>query len=188
MPSIRPIARGASALVLLAFTGLAAAQSPTPGAELGLGTTVAIRFCVALGLNLVFGGGLVLIGPRYATRMVEEIRRDPGEAFGWGLIVAIAVPIALVLVALTIIGLIITIPGLFVLTVVGIVGNAVSIVWIGAALRGRADRYGGKAAGVGALALAVPMAIPVLGNLVQTLVGFFGIGAVGRDLYREYRG
>ncbi|MCU4800518.1 hypothetical protein OB920_09065 [Halobacteria archaeon HArc-gm2] len=188
MPSIRPIARGASALVLLAFSGLAAAQSPNPGAELGLGTRLVIRFCTAFVVNLVFGGGLVLIGPRYATRMVEEIRHDPGEAFGWGLIVAIVVPIALVLVALTIIGLIVSIPGLFVLAVVSIVGNAVSIVWIGAALRGRADRYGGKAAGVGALALAVPMAIPVLGNLVQTLIGFFGIGVVGRDLYREYRG
>jgi hypothetical protein len=118
--------------------------------------------------------------------MVAAIRDDTGGAFLWGLLVGIGVPIALVLIAITIIGLVVTIPGLIVLFFVSLIGNAVTVCWIGGALIGR-DGPDGVAVGVGAVVLAVVGAVPILGNLVTTLLGFFGLGVVGRDLYASWQ-
>jgi hypothetical protein len=187
MPSTRLLTRVLSALAALSLAGVAVAQSPGVESEFGLATRVALRFGVVLLVNLVLGGGLLLLAPDYTRRMVAEIRGDAGTAFLWGLLAGIAVPIALVLIAITIIGLLITIPGLIALFFVGLVGNAVTICWIGAILTGN-ERPGGSAVGVGALVLALVGAVPLLGNLATTLVGFFGLGAVGRDLYHSWQG
>jgi len=187
MPSTRLLARASSGLAACALAGLAAAQSPAIESELGLATRVALRFGVVLLINLVLGGGLYLLAPEYARRMVAEIRDDAGSAFLWGLLVGIALPIALVLLAITIIGLLITIPGLIALFFAGLVGNAVTICWLGTFLTGH-DGPDGVAVGVGALVLALVGAIPLLGNLATTLLGFFGLGVVGRDFYRSWQG
>lgn len=138
-------------------------------------------------INLVLGGALYLLAPDYTRRMVADIRDDAGTAFLWGLLVGIAVPIALVLIAITIIGLLITIPGLLALFFLTLIGNAVTVCWIGTLLTGN-DAPDGTAVGIGAVVLAVVGAIPVLGNLVTTLVGFVGLGVVGRDLYTSWQG
>lgn len=187
MSSTRLFTRGCSLLAIVALSGVAAAQSPTGGSEFGFGTHIGIRFVAALVVNLLLGGALVGLGPRYATETVTALREDPVGAFGWGLLVGIGVPIVLVLLAFTIIGLIVAVPGFILLAFVGIVGNAVTIVWIGGLLLGDGSRIGGKAAGVGALALAIPASIPVLGNLITAFLGFFGIGVVGRSIYAVWR-
>jgi hypothetical protein len=185
MPSngVHPLA---SAVAVCALAGIATAQ-PEMSSDIGLGVRVASRFGVVLVINLLLGGGLLLLAPEYARRMVAEIRDDAGTAFLWGLLVGIALPIALVLIAITIIGLLITIPGLIALFFLGLVGNAVTICWLGTLLTGH-DTPDGAAVGVGALGLALVGAVPVLGNLVTTLVGFFGLGVVGRDLYASWQG
>jgi len=175
-----------SAVAVCALAGVATAQ-PEMGSEIGLGARVAIRFGVVLIVNLLLGGGLFLLAPEYARRIVAAIRDDAGAAFLWGLLVGVALPIALVLLAVTIIGLVITIPGLIALFFVGLVGNAVTICWVGTLLTGR-DDPDGAAVGVGALALALVGAVPILGNLATTLVGFFGLGVVGHDLYTSWQG
>lgn len=186
MPSIRPLSLAASAAAACSLAGVAVAQ-PEMGSELGLATRTALRFGVVLVINLVLGGALLLLAPDYTRRMVAAIRDDAGEAFVWGLLTGIAVPIALVLIAITIIGLLITIPGLIALFFLGLIGNAVTICWIGTFLTGR-DAPDGPAVGAGAAVLAAVGAIPVLGNLVTTLVGFFGLGVVGHDLYTSWQG
>lgn len=185
MPSTRLLSLGASVAAACSLAGVAAAQ-PEMGSELGLATRTGLRFAVVLVINLVLGGALLGIAPGYARRMVTAIRDDAGSAFLWGLLVGIAVPIALVLIAITIIGLLVTIPGLIALFFLGLVGNAVTICWVGTLLTGR-DAPDGMAVGVGAAVLAIVGAIPLLGNLVTTLVSFFGLGVVGRDLYTSWR-
>lgn len=184
---VRSLARGSGALAsfalgVLALAGLAAAQPSNPGSDLGYG----IRFGIVAVVHLLLAGGLVALGPRYATRKVNEIHDDPAAAFGWGLVVSIGVPLVLFLFAITIIGLIVAIPGGILLGFVGLVGNAVAIVWVGALLTGTDGGVGGKAAVVGALVLAVPNVIPILGELVVSLVSFFGLGVVGRGLYESW--
>ncbi|WP_251341225.1 hypothetical protein [Haloplanus halophilus] len=187
MPSTRSARVGSAATVLVAalsLAGLATAQSPLP-TEFDLGLRLAARFGGAFVVNLLLGGLLLALAPEYTRRMVDDVRDDPGSAFLWGLLVGIGVPIALVLVAFTIIGLVITIPGLLALALVGLVGNAVTICWLGGVLT---DDVGAAAVGAGALVLSLIAAVPLLGNLATTLIGFVGIGVVGRDLYTSWQG
>lgn len=190
MPSIRSIACVGSTLAVLVLSGVAAAQgaSPNPGSDLPLGTQIAIRVGVSLVVYLLLAGGLVTLGPRYATETVADLHEDPIGPFGWGLLVGIAVPIALVLIALTVVGLLVTIPGLIFVFLLGVVGNAVSIVWVGDTLTGADGDASGTAAVAGALSLAIAGAIPILGDFVVGLVMFFGLGAVSRRLYASRRG
>ena len=190
MPSTRILARAVGALAALALVGVAAAQSgfQDPRTGLGLGTSVAVQFGVGLVINLLLGGVLVAVSPGYAAAKVDEFRSDPGETVVWGLIVGIGVPIALVLLALTLIGLLITIPGLFVLAALGIVGSAVVVVLIGSAVTDGRGEPGGTEVLLGALVLAALAAIPVVGGLINWVVGLPGIGMVGHDLYRSWKG
>lgn len=188
MRSLRLLTRGGGALAILALSGCVAVQSPTPGADIGLGTRIAIRCGALLLVNLLIGGALVTLGPQYATRTVTDLRTAPGRAFGWGLLVGIGVPIVLGLLAITIIGLLITIPGLILLAGVALVGNAVTIVWVGAAITGTNSAVDGTTAIVGAVVLAILAALPVFGQLLITFLGFFGTGVVGRNLYVWWQG
>lgn len=185
MPSSRLPSLLVSAVAACALAGTAAAQ-PEMGSEFGLGARFALRFGVVLVINLVLGGGVYLLATEYVDRMVADIRDDAGSAFLWGLLAGIGVPIALVLIAITIIGLLVTIPGLIALFFVGLVGNAVTICWVGALVTGGGDPDG-TAVGVGALVLALLGAIPILGNLATTLASFFGLGVVARDLYTSWK-
>lgn len=185
MPSTRTLARGGGVLALLALQGVAVAQPSgrNPGSEVG----IVAEFLIGLVIYLLLGGGLVALAPEYATKSVNEIRDDPGGAFGWGLLVGIGGAIALIILAITVVGLIVAIPGAILLFVLGVVGNAVTIVWIGHTLAGSGESVGGKAAGVGALVLAAIGAIPVLGALVLTIAEMFGLGVVSRGVYTSWR-
>jgi len=186
MPSTRTVAAGCSAIGLVATAGIATAQSPGAGAQLDLVAHVGARFVGAfLGL-LLLAGLAVLLGERYVQITVRTIHDEPGESFVWGLLVGIGVPIVLVLIGLTIIGLLITIPGLFVVAAISLVGQAVAVVWIGSLLVGERDDPGGRAVLAGALALAVLATVPLLGNPLLTIVGYFGTGVVGRRFYESW--
>jgi len=186
MPSTRLLAPTLSALAGCSFVGVAAAQS-SMGSEPEFLVQFGLRFGAVFVVNLVLGGALLGLAPEYAQQMVAELRDDAGAAFLWGLLAGIALPIGLVLLALTIIGLVITIPGLIALFFLGLVGNAVTICWLGTLLRGR-ESPDGLSVVAGAFALAVVGAIPLLGNLVTTLVGFFGLGVVAEDVYASWEG
>lgn len=183
MASIRALALGAGVVGLVALQDLAVAQSPIGATDPGFGVGLVAQFLATLVVNLLLGGALLVFGPRYANAMVTDIRDDPGGTFGWGLLVGIAAPVALVILAITIVGLIVAIPGLVVLFVLGLVGTAVTVAWIGTALTGPGDDVDWDAVGVGALALAVVGAIPMLGGFLTWLIGLFGLGVVSRNLY-----
>jgi len=182
MPSNRSLAALASAIAIVALTGIAAGQSPGAGSELGLGVRIGISFGVALVFNLVLSGAAVAFGPQYTSNRVSEISDDPGSAFLWGLLVAIGVPIVLFLFAITIVGLIVAVPGFLLLAAVTLVGNAVTIVWVGNAIAGDSNDPGGRAVVVGAIVLSCLWAVPIVGNFLAQLLSLLGTGVVGRRL------
>lgn len=186
MPSTRSFALWIGSFALVALPGLATVQTTGTGTELEFATRMAISFVVSLVVYLALGGGLVAFGPGYARETVAAIRTDPGGAFGWGVLAGVVVPIVLVLLAVTIVGLVVALPGFILLFFVGIVGNAVTVVWIGTLLGD--ERPDATAVGLGALALALVSAIPLLGGVLTTLIGFFGLGVVSRRLYESRRG
>lgn len=175
-------------LAVIAVAGVATAQpgSTDPRSSLGLGTRLAVNVGVGFVVNLLLGGALVALGPEYAAQKFDEFRDDAGETVVWGLTVGIGVPIALAVLAITIIGLVVAISGVFVLAVVGIVGSAVMVGVIGSFLT-HGDDPDETAVLVGALVLALATAIPVLGGLINWLVTLPGVGMVGHDLYRSWR-
>mgnify|MGYP006275277393 CR=1 FL=1 len=185
MPSTRTVGRAVGALAALAFVGVAAAQYSDPRASLDLTTRIGVQFAAGFVINLLLGGALVAVSPRYAGGKLDQFSADPGETIVWGLIVGIGVPIALAVLAITIIGLVIAVPGALVLAGVGIVGSAVMVVVVGDAVTD--GGAGGTTVLVGALVLALLTAIPIVGGLINWLVGLPGIGMVGHDLYRGWK-
>jgi hypothetical protein len=186
MPSTRSLALAAGVAALASLPGVAVAQSVGQSSEPGLVAELAIRLVAGLVVYGLLGGGLVALAPEYADETVAGITDDPGSAFGWGVVAGVLVPIALAVLAATVVGLVVAIPGVVVLFFVGVVGNAVTVVWVGTWF-GDA-RPGAEAAALGAIAMAVVGAVPLLGGLLTTLVGFFGLGVVTRRLYRAWQG
>ncbi|MFC7096141.1 hypothetical protein [Halobaculum marinum] len=189
MPSTRTLARAVGACTALALVGVAAAQSGFEHPQTGLdfGASIAVNFAAGLVVNLLLGGVLVVANPGYAAEKLDEFRSDPGETVVWGLIVGIGVPIVLVVLAATLIGLIVAIPGMLVLAGVGILGSAVVVVLVGSAIT-KDDRPGGTDVVLGALVLSLLTAIPLVGGLINWAVTLPGIGVVGHDLYRAWEG
>ncbi len=97
-------------LTILAST-VASAQTAETIREFGLFPTIGLRLVGGIVGNFVAGGLLVALAPKFARERVRAIRDDPGSAFVWGLLTGIGVPILLALAAVTIIGLLIAIPG-----------------------------------------------------------------------------
>ncbi|MFC7137093.1 hypothetical protein [Halobaculum litoreum] len=192
MPSTRTLVGAAGAAVALAAVavGSAAAQSGVrdPATGLDAGAAVLLDFGVGLVVYLLLGGVLVAVKPAYATAKVREFRDDPGETVVWGLITGIGVPIVLVLIGLTVIGLLIAIPGMFVLAAMGILGTAVVVVVVGTAVTRDGGEPGGTEVLVGALVFAALTALPLVGGLINSLATLPGLGMVGRDLNRAWDG
>jgi hypothetical protein len=61
----------------------------------------ALRF----GFALPFGIFLITLAPTFAQRTTETLRRRPLASLGWGALVAVAAPLALVALTLTVVGL-----------------------------------------------------------------------------------
>lgn len=189
MRALRSTLALGSAAGLVGLAGVAAAQSSVsqPGAGLGLGTRIVIRFVVTAVLNLLVGALGYAIAPEYVRRSVENIRQDAGAAVGWGLLMGLVVPIVLGLLAVTVIGLLITIPGIVVLFVIGLVGSAVTVNWVGTWI-GADTQPSMKGAAIGALLMGAMYAIPLLGDLLLWVVSLFGLGIVSKQLYDERSG
>lgn len=132
---------------------------------------------------LAVAGWMILAGRRYGRERVADPRDDPAVALGWGLAAGVAAPIALAVLAATVVGLVVAIPGFVVLLVGSVVGAGVTVLWVGSGLTG--DRPDGRAALLGVTVLAGVNTIPVVGGLATTVTGLFGLGTVTRRLYRS---
>ncbi|AUG47468.1 hypothetical protein BVU17_08025 [Haloarcula taiwanensis] len=186
MPSKQAVSSLGSLLAVLGLSRVATAQSTAPGGVGDPALNVVIRFGVGFIILAVLGAAAAAIGPTYTTNAVREIQDDPGGAIGWGVLVGILVPIGLVLLALTVIGALISIPGLLLLGVLGIVGTGITAVWVGNSVIGDDGTVRATDGVAGGLLLAVPFAIPIVGGLLLNLITLVGLGVVGRDLYESW--
>ena len=135
-----------------------------------------------LTITLIVGAILLLIVPDTSDRITHRVRSQPGESFLYGLLVAIAVVVLSVLLAITIIGLVVVIPGLIVFALVGLAGSVLATVALGLALARQPNPWLGLV--VGGLLVAFVSLIPVVGALVQFVIGTIGLGAIVID-YRS---
>lgn len=154
-----------------------------PGFSLPSGTFTVYGALV----NLLAGAVLLVAFPRFSTTVADGVTDDPIRSGAFGLLALVGIPIVLVLLLVTIVG----IP----LSIAGVVAYAV-LVWAGA-IYGRyaagrwvlaqADRDGRwLALLLGVLGVALLKLVPILGDLVEAVVVLAGLGALVIALRGRY--
>ncbi|MFB6108424.1 MAG: polymer-forming cytoskeletal protein [Haloplanus sp.] len=140
-------------------------------------------------VNLLLGAGLLLVFPAFSARVASRVATDPVVTGGVGLLTVLGVPVVLVLLAVTVVG----IP----LSVLGAVGFTVA-VWVALVygqfavgawalgVLGREDRW--LALVVGLVGFALLGAVPVVGTLFELAAVVLGLGALALGLRESYRG
>lgn len=142
----------------------------------------------AFALNLLLGAALLLLFPRFSDGVADRVANAPVRAGLVGVGVLFAVPVLLIAVAITIIGIPLSVIGgfLFAFSVwVGIVyGRFAVAAWILSALEVE-NRW--LALVVGLLGGAVLGQVPFVGGLVNFLIFLLGFGAFSMALYGHGR-
>lgn len=139
---------------------------------------IPLQFVGSLLIYVVAGGIVIAVSPEYTDRMAARIRDDPGTSFVSGLVALLVTFVAVFLLAITIIGLLVVIPGMLALVVVQIVGNTAALVALGSVTSetGRGSPF--AALVVGALLLSAVSLVPILGGIVRFVVQTLGFGAI----------
>jgi cytoskeletal protein CcmA (bactofilin family) len=142
----------------------------------------------SLAASLLFGGVLLAAFPRFSESVASRVTDDPIVSGGVGLGALIAVPIALAVIAITIIGIPLAIAG---------IGLFVLAVWtavvygkyaVGAWVLGLVDldsRW--LALVVGLVGFALLGLLPIVGGLIEFLALLAGLGALALGLRDRYR-
>ena len=144
-----------------------------PGLDWAWGVALAF-LALYVGLALVFRGGV--------SACVRTLEEYPGMAVLSALVTVLLVPVLLVLLCITVIG-IAAVPFVVVaLVCAGVFGKAVMLAWIGRRCLG-AHHSGPRAHPatavlIGGLIVLVLYVVPVLGFVVYKLLGLFGLGTV----------
>jgi cytoskeletal protein CcmA (bactofilin family) len=142
-------------------------------------------------VNLVLGAALLAVMPRFSRGVVERVGADPLTTGGVGLLVLVGVPVALVLLAITIVGIPITVLGaiLFGLLVwVALVYGRIAIGAIALEQFGVSNRW--AALLVGVVGMELVGLVPILGTFADFATVLLGLGAVVlavRQVRRERR-
>jgi len=145
----------------------------------------------------LFAGGLLLAAfPEFSRDAVETTLEQPQRLAAAGIVCALAVPIAVALLAITIVGLPLALATLALFVLLLWVGSLYGRYLVGATVLtgvARARDRSGKEVNpylgllVGLVLVALLAAIPLLGGLVRAIVSLFGLGAVALGLYLAYR-
>jgi uncharacterized RDD family membrane protein YckC len=137
----------------------------------------------AWGLAFIFLALYVFVALLFrdaVSRCADTVEAQPGMALVAALLSILLIPIAVVLLCITVIGVAAIPFVLFGAFCVGLFGKAVMLAWLGRRVVGRSGRLGHPAIAVivGGLIVLALYLIPVLGFLVYNVLGLLGFGAV----------
>ena len=140
------------------------------------------------GASFLFGLAILLLMPEFFAETMRGTGRY-GLAGGVGFLVLVATPVLALIMAITIVGLGVSV-ALFFLYIVSIYAAQVFVgTWVGAKILGDAASTG-AAAGRLALGLAVlriAKQLPYAGPLIASIAMLWGLGAIGLAMYRRTR-
>lgn len=180
LPSRRPLRSGAFATVL-ALTGVPAvalAQRAPNGVETGTETAAATPWYVqAIGaglVTLVVGGLLMAVAPDSTRRQTDRALESPVETFVYGVLALVVVIGAAFLLAITVIGIVLAIPLLFVFAIVALVAGEYGYLAVGRLVSDNRLLALGSAIVVSVAVGAVPVLGPVVGFVISSV----GLGTV----------
>jgi len=143
-------------------------------------------------VNLVLGAVLLLLFPGASRRLSSRLQNEPLSTGLYGLVALIGIPILLILVAITIVGIPLAIIGALLFALALWVGSIYGRYAVGEWLVG----YVGSdnrwlALVVGLVVIGLLSLAPLLGGLVEFLVlllGFGGVGVLAVEAIRGRRG
>ena len=137
----------------------------------------------------IFVLGLLFLGlvPRAAAAGLDVARTRVGPAIGWGLVMAIGLPVLSVLLLVTLVGIPLGLIGLLSLALFYGLGYVLAALVLGRRLI-KEPRGLVLAFFVGLVILRVFDLIPALGNLVTFAATVFGLGALTVAAWRAARG
>lgn len=144
---------------------------------------------VRVGAFLFTGGVLVALFPGASDRLRETLGGRPVPSVGLGLAALVGIPLALVLVGLTVLGLPLMLIGGALFAAALYVARAVLALWIGERLLGRGPARARRVAAflVGGALLALAGLVPWVGWLVTLAATVAGLGAAVELLTRRWR-
>ena len=151
--------------------------------------TTVLSAVYAFVLNLVLGAILLALFPRFSADVAERVATDPVRSGLAGLAVLVGIPILLVAIAITIIGIPFSIVGALAFAFVVWIGIVYGRFAVAAWLLERVDvDEPWIALVVGLAGGAVLAQIPVLGGLVNFVIFLLGLGALTVALYLRRTG
>lgn len=150
-----------------------------PEAATGTGFDPVSSFVLSLGLYLVVGTVLLSAAPRASRRAVERIHDEPLYALLLGLAGQVGAVVLTVLLAITVVGLVVAIPGLILWALLGVAGSTLAAVAVGALATDLAG-IDSRAADLltGAVVLSALTLVPVVANVVNVVAGSIGLGTL----------
>lgn len=129
--------------------------------------------------NLILGALLLVVAPDFSAAVAERIARGPVRVGAVGLLALIAVPIALFLLVITIVGIPLALAGLglfaILLWIASVYGRFAVGLWL-IGIVGFDDRWIGLV--VGLLAIGLLGRAPWVGGLISAVVLVLGLGAL----------
>ena len=152
-----------------------------------LGAIVWLAWWVGVTVSLlVLGIVLLALLPGAMAAATAAARQDAVTALGWGLLVAVGLPVASALVLFTVVAFPLGVLGLLSLAPLYAVGYVVAALTLGRVLV-KEPRSPYLAFPAGLVVLRVVGLVPVLGGLVTFLAGAYGLGALAVAAWRAAR-
>ncbi|ELZ04692.1 hypothetical protein [Natrialba asiatica] len=179
LPSARSLAEFtlAAIFLLLGTTVPVLAQSDPNGAPVGTEPVIGSLFTSAIGsalTTLVVGGLLVALAPERTRELTDTAIDRPGAAFGYGFLTLIVFIGAVIMLAITVIGILVVIPLALVFAIVALVGGELGYLAVG---RLASERWSVVIA-VAVVVSGVTGFVPVLGTIVAFVISSIGIGTI----------
>jgi len=139
-------------------------------------------------VNLLLGAVLLLVFPRFSDAVAARAVDSPLRSAGFGLALFVGIPVLLVLLAVTLVGIPLSLFGALVFGLAVWLGLVYGSFSVGTGLVGLADldsRW--LALAVGVLVVSLVDLAPVVGGLLQFLVVLLGLGALALAIWQRYR-
>lgn len=125
-------------------------------------------------------GAILLVAlPKFSMRVLANVARDPLETTLTGILAAVAIPVALAVAAITVVGLPLAVVGVVLLAVLVWLGSIYGRFALGAWLLSRIDaEQRWLSLVVGVLVVGLATLVPILGRAVEIGVLLLGFGAL----------
>ncbi len=132
---------------------------------------------------IVAGGVLILIAPKRTAAVATALKTRPWVSLGWGAIVLLGTPIAIVIFLVTIIGIPLAVAGILLYATAILLSQAVGGLFIGYLIVARFGKTDSRGALLGAFTLGFAILtllklIPYVGLPLWIITAVFGLGAM----------